>query len=396
MMRAVAGLIALVVAVCACARAPSSNVVPATATALDERPSAKHQPGNFKTIFTFDGSNGAAPGAGLIVLNGVLYGTTQGGGANGYGAVFGLTTSGKETLVHSFSTDGRTPDSTLLEQDGVFYGTTLSGPGNSGVGSVYALKTNGTELWTYDFKGDWNGAVPESGLIDLGGTLYGTTESGGNYNDNDGSFYRITPAGKERELYAFVGTPDGASPRGNLIEIKGRLYGTTESGGVANGSEGTVFSITTSGYGEKIIYAFKGDNGDGEAPVAGLAVQDGVMYGTTGGGGTAYGGTVFSVTTAGSEHVLHSFGSNSDGRSPQAPLLAYKGNLYGTTEYGGANAEGTVFEITPAGKEQVLHSFDGADGSAPVAGLVALGGTLYGTTSGGRSSGFGTVFALTP
>ena len=395
MIRGVAGTIALAVAICACARAPSSNVVPPAA--LGERAPAKPEHGNFKTIFTFNGSDGAGPGAGLIALNGVLYGTTQGGGTNGYGTVFGLTTTGKETLVHSFSSDGRDPHSTLLAQDGVFYGTTFTGPGNSGNGTVYALKTNGTELWTYDFKGGWDGALPDSGLIDLSGTLYGTTESGGNQDDNDGSFYRITPAGKERELYAFVAAPDGASPCGNLIEIKGRFYGTTQSGGVENGSEGTIFSITTSGYGEKIIYAFKGGyNGDGEAPVAGLAVLDGVMYGTTEGGGKAYGGTVFSATTAGTEHVLHAFGSNSDGRSPQAPLLAYNGNLYGTTEYGGASGDGTVFEITPAGKERVLHSFDGADGSVPIGGLVALDSTLYGTTSGGRSSGFGTVFALTP
>ena len=115
-------------------------------------------------------------------------------------------------------------------------------------------------------------------------------------------------------------------------------------------------------------------------------------------GGAYYAGTVFSVTTAGTERVIHSFGGTADGKSPEAPLIALNGNLYGTTAYGGTKNQGTVFEITSSGKELVLHNFSGlSDGGDPLGGLVARKGVLYGTTAGGAtSSSYGTIFALTP
>jgi uncharacterized repeat protein (TIGR03803 family) len=72
--------------------------------------------------------------------------------------------------------------------------------------------------------------------------------------------------------------------------------------------------------------------------------------------------------------TVHVF-AGTDGANPAASLvLDSAGNLYGTTEYGGAHSYGTVFEISTAGKETVLHSFcaesDCADGSRPLANLV--------------------------
>ncbi len=64
---------------------------------------------------------------------------------------------------------------------------------------------------------------------------------------------------------------------------------------------------------------------------------NGTLYGTTLRGG-AYGrrgdGTVFSITTSGTEKVLHSFGKGSDGVDPEAGLIDVKGTLYGTTSEG--------------------------------------------------------------
>ncbi|MGB6714215.1 MAG: choice-of-anchor tandem repeat GloVer-containing protein, partial [Candidatus Cybelea sp.] len=125
---------------------------------------------------------------------------------------------------------------------------------------------------------------------------------------------------------------------------------------------------------------------------------------TSNGGKYGY-GTVFSITTAGTEKVLHSFGTGSDGRAPIDGLIELKGNLYGTTRAGGAHTCGsgrgqyagcgTVFSITPEGAEKVLHSFNSTDGANPAAALIDAGGTFYGTTAHGGANGDGTVFSIT-
>jgi uncharacterized repeat protein (TIGR03803 family) len=167
--------------------------------------------------------------------------------------------------------------------------------------------------------------------------------------------------------------------------------------GGANG-DGTVFKITTSGT-ETVLHNFPTGSRDGYFPYAGLLDIKGTLYSTTYTGGENYFGTVFSITTSGAETVLYSFkGAPGDGLFPYAGLLNAKGTLYGATYEGGANYDGTVFSITTSGAETVLYSFKGGsgDGEDPEAGLINVKGTLYGTTyEGGGAAGGGTVFAVT-
>src|SRR6202166_2783123 len=106
------------------------------------------------------------------------------------------------------------------------------------------------------------------------------------------------------------------------------------------------------------------------------------------------------MTPTGTVTVLHSFNvGRKDGSRPKAGLvLDAKGNLYGTTSEDGAFGLGTVFEVTPAGTEKILHSFGRQpDGNLVYAGLVRDGqGNLYGTTSAGGTSNAGTIFKVTP
>jgi uncharacterized repeat protein (TIGR03803 family) len=79
---------------------------------------------------------------------------------------------------------------------------------------------------------------------------------------------------------------------------------------------------------------------------------NGTLYGTTWSGGSSNGGTVYRISTTGSEKVLYSFAGGSDGAHPSAALLNVKGTLYGTTAYGGGGSGcgsgcGTVFALTP-------------------------------------------------
>lgn len=218
-------------------------------------------------------------------------------------------------------------------------------------------------------------------------------------------------------VHSFRGYPDGRLPLAGLMDVGGRLYGTTHWGGtnsdckvypLGNYGCGTVFSVASGGGKEKVLYRFgvgTSGRGSGSLPAAGLIAVGGVLYGTTATGGSYSGctssnyagwcGTVFSITPSGTEKMLHSFGSGSDGSYPVASLIDVKGTLYGTTSEGGAYSGGTVFSITTGGTENVVHSFNGTDGSWPCAGLIDVKGVLYGTTSEGGAYNDGTVFSIT-
>ena len=115
-------------------------------------------------------------------------------------------------------------------------------------------------------------------------------------------------------LHSFGGGTDGWGPAASLIDVNGTLYGTTAYGGAYRNSTnglgfGTVFTITTSGT-EKVLHSF-GKGTDGQCR-GGLINVDGTLYGTTSDGGAYGGGTVFSISTSGAEKVLHSFGKGAE------------------------------------------------------------------------------------
>jgi uncharacterized repeat protein (TIGR03803 family) len=401
-------LCSLVVASCSRVTGPSS--LPAAAPNRESSFEADSQ--KYRLLFSFGsnvyGLNGAYPVAPLIDVKGLFYGTTELGGTFNGGTVFSLSTTGNnERVLYSFEngpSEGG-PVAGLVNVNGTLYGTTPK-EGKYNSGTVFRMSTSGANVRVvHNFGKTSDGANPRSDLIALDGKLYGTTYQGGAYGD--GTVFSIRLAdGKERVLHSFSNTPDGAGPTAGLIDVSGALYGTTEFGG-SNGS-GTVFSVTLDGA-EKVIYGFSG--ADGAYPIASLINVTSTLYGTTAGGGSAGSGTVFSMSTTGTdERILHSFSSNnSDGIGPLGSVTAVRGTLYGTTYKGGTAGYGTIFRVTLAGMERVLHSFGGGyqdDGLNPQAGLVDEKGTLYGTTSYGgislpscRRSGpcdYGTVFALTP
>jgi uncharacterized repeat protein (TIGR03803 family) len=161
----------------------------------------------FTTLVNFNYTNGANPYFMSLVqgTDGNLYGTTEGGGANGSGTVFKVTPSGTLTTLYSFS-----------------------------------AKTNCTD-----------GSVPFGGLV-LGtdGNFYGTTSEGGISADpcggDCGTVFKITPAGKLTTLHMFDSTDGYATPYGPLVQAtNGNFYGTTQSGTVYSITGGTFTTLVT-------------------------------------------------------------------------------------------------------------------------------------------------------
>jgi uncharacterized repeat protein (TIGR03803 family) len=366
----------------------------------------------FHLLHTFTGgADGRTPGGGVIMdAAGNLYGTTTQGGnlacSQGCGTLFKVDGSGNETVLYSFAGtgagDGEYPRAALvMDAQGNLYGTTDVG-GVFGYGTVFKLDTTGKETVMHSFSGaGGDGAFPFGGVVRDGqGNLYGTTNAGG--TSNAGTVFKFDATGKETVLYSFAGTGgDGSSPEAGVVrDGQGNLYGTTRVGGVSN--YGTMFKVDTTGK-ETVLYSFTGPWGDGAYPMTGL-VQDtkGNLYGTTYSGGRGVdggNGVVFKLVKAGGERVLFRFPQNgAKGVRPNGLVRDALGNLYGTTVFHGAYGWGTVFKRAPTGKLTVLYNFTGgeADGGDPYAGVVQDSqGNLYGTTSAG-AIGYGTVFKITP
>jgi uncharacterized repeat protein (TIGR03803 family) len=307
------------------------------------------------------------------------------------------TAKAKEKVLYSFCgqqncTDGETPYASLIDVKGTLYGTTAFG---------------GAQTVVHSFGGNDDGSNPYTGLIRANGTLYGTTEFGGAHGA--GTVFALHPkTGTEKVLYSFCSKQwkcaDGANPYASLIDVNGALYGTTEYGG--SHGKGTVFALNPNTGAETVLYTFcsRRKCADGQIPSVSLVAVNGTLYGTTEYGGSGidgYGyGTVFALDpNTGMETVLYSFCSQqkcADGEIPEAALFAVNGTLYGTTWAGGSDGGGTVFSFDPkAGVETVLHAFSsGGDGQNPGATLIDVNGMLYGTTFAGGAYGDGTVFAI--
>lgn len=365
-------------------------------------------------LYNFDGGvDSGYPQAGLIRdAQGNLYGTSTGDqGVNaGFGTVFEITAAGTGKVLYRFTggSDGCSPMASLVrDSSGNLYGTTAGGGTGtcaSGHGVVFELSPTGTETVLYTFTGGTDGGTPEAPLFrDRSGNFYGTTAQGG--AANAGTVFEIPFGGTETVLYSFSGGGDGANPTSGVVrDASGNLYGTTANGGssACPGGCGVVYTISSAGT-ESTLYTFLGGT-KGMFPYGGLAWNaHGVLYGTTsilGGSGSCVNGcgSVYSITTSGTQQVMHDF-SGSDGLAPDAALLSDSlGNLYGTTYQGGISGAGTVFEINAAGQESVLYNFTGAgDGANPRSRLLRDSkGALYGTTEFGGAHGFGTVFKVMP
>jgi uncharacterized repeat protein (TIGR03803 family) len=282
--------------------------------------------GKETVLYKFKGTpDGLAPEALLVGdKSGNLYGTTYQGGDHTLGAVFKIDKNGRETILHSFAGpidgggDGAfSYEGVIQDAAGNLYGVTDAGGANC-CGVVYKVDTTGKETLLYSFTGFSDGDGPDSVLVaDAAGNLYGTTRVGGNSGCTGGGGCGVVfelsahsdGSWTESVLYTFCSLPncaDGAQPlTGPLVrDSSGNLYGTTYFGGANHNCDvdgcGAVFKLDTKGD-ETVLHSFTG-GADGEFPYAGLTMDShGNLYGTTQGGGaicyTSFTcGVVFKIT----------------------------------------------------------------------------------------------------
>jgi uncharacterized repeat protein (TIGR03803 family) len=155
---------------------------------------------------------------------------------------------------------------------------------------VYELSTSGQETVQHSFNGtDLGGGAPYTGVIrDSSGNLYGTTSVGG------GVLYEVDAAGDYMALRQFLVGFGTSKPEGELVrDSAGNFYGTTQYGGKANAGAngvGTVFEIAPSGGTPTALYSFCAgsvfpDCTDGAFPKELVHATNGDLYGIIYGGG---------------------------------------------------------------------------------------------------------------
>ena len=393
---------------------------------------------NFTTLFAFDGTNGARPGAGLTLgIDGNLYGTTCGGGEYGKGTIFKITSAGKLTTLFSFDgTNGYTPDCELVQgRDGKLYGTTRNGGNHydnshqDGCGTLFQITTDGTEFTNLflfngedDFYGKRNGSKPIHGLtVAADGYIYGMTIFGG--ATGDGTLFRVNTSGDFKTLLSFsMKTPKPDS--GLILGRDGNLYGTTSMGGKYQ--KGTFFKLTSDGQ----FLTRASFNHTNLFMKHNNLVQaiDGSFYGTTENGGEfnnveseplkSGDGTAFKATANGVIKILASFNGYNGSHPENALVQGLDGNFYGTTKFGSPTlgtkerkweTHGTLFRVSADGVITTIFSFDAPKkrgdfpsemGGYPNGLVRDANGNFYGTTTlGGKATsqpfgiyGNGTIF----
>jgi uncharacterized repeat protein (TIGR03803 family) len=337
--------------------------------------------------------------------DGMFYGVTGNGGANGFGVIFQYnSTTNTWTKKYDFdgTANGSYPyGSLMLASDGMLYGMTSSG-GANGMGVIFQYNpTTNTYTKKFDFDAIANGSNPYGSLMQASdGMLYGMTSQGGANAAGVLFHYNLT-TNTYTKKFDFDGTANGSFPNGALMQAAdGMLYGMTRYGG-AN-ELGVLFQYNPASN----IYTKKFDFDGllhGSRPVASLIqATDGMLYGTTNTGGVSDSGVIFQYNPVANTCTRKfNFGGAANGSSPYCTLLlATDGKLYGMTADGGAGIYmGVIFQFNIATNTYTKKfDFNGtANGNAPYGSLMqAADGMIYGMTTGGGAYNYGVIFQYNP
>src|SRR2546423_366121 len=274
----------------------------------------------FTTLHSFNGTDGSSPLSGLVLSGDTLFGTTVSGGRSNLGTVFKINNDGTAfTTLHHFSggADGGNPKAGLVLSGSTLYGTAAYG--GSAWGTVFKINTDGTAFTTvYTFSAGTDGSYPYAGLTLDGNVLYGAAGNTVFTLNEDGSGFTTLYDFRERILFA------------GLLLSNSRLYGATISGG--DWSQGSLFTVDTGGTSFSTLYSFT-NGADGSGPYAELISSGNTLYGTAIGDGVNSLGTVFAVSTDGTDfRTLHAFTGPNDGARSGAPLTLSGNTLYGTAQ----------------------------------------------------------------
>src|ERR1035437_2111288 len=333
---------------------------------------------NLHFVYSLVNASGALPLGAMVLANapGKFYGVTVEGGCVDSCVIYTFDPcTGIFVDIHDFGCDSQHGASSLsgmtLAMDGKLYGLCGEG-GANGNGVIYRVDpiTNSyTDL--FDFN-DTSGSTPFGTLTQLSnGNLYGMTNAGG--INHGGVIFSFDPTNSNYSFLYSFDTVTGIAPYyGGLLEAtNGKLYGMTQLGGASG--FGVIFCFDTSTNIYTDVHDF--DNTQGKYPYGSLIqASNGLLYGMTNQGGIHNAGVIFSFDiTTNSFLDLMDF-NDTLGANPQRSFKqASNGLLFGTTVGGGINEDGVFFSFNiSTNTDSVLFSFDGSNGDYPNCDIIEV------------------------
>jgi len=398
----------------------------------------------FATIYTFPPTkdkDASFPVAPLTAgPDGVLYGTTTGGGKKDYGTIFELTPPSvpgaqwTRQTIHTFKGDdeaGRPSAKMIFDQNtGALLGTASGQEGGGDYGAVFRLVPPSEEgkPWTmqvvHTFAGGTDGIFPFPGLVQdpATGAVYGATIADPFDQTYPATLYGFTPDASHQNWtrtlsYGFA-AGDGTVPSSDLVLNDGILYGMTFDGGIVNDQCshgcGTIFSYDLATNTFATLFQSHGAPEptmfSSGTPLLGDA-SDLIGTSSKGAGGNCRladdCGTVFTMKLDGS--AAPTVTARLKGKNSGSPDGGVVWNMSHTALYGASDGLpnrchhkgcGAIFQLkqrkSGKWKLSVVHAFDGTDGGQPIQLVLGADGAFYGTTPSGGANKTGTIFRIDP
>jgi uncharacterized repeat protein (TIGR03803 family) len=204
-----------------------------------------------------------------------------------------VTPTGEVTVLHQFH-DNTSAGPIDFTPAGKLIGVRIAGGGSPG--TIYQIDpATGAFNNIYTFKqGEGGDSINFPLVLATDGNFYGTTHGGG--TDQQGSVFKVTPAGEFTLLHSFTNGPEGIQPEAGLIQATdGKFYGTTTLGGGPD-SGGAIFSITPSGA-LTTLHQFPVPGGHPDRALT--QAKDGSFYGALFDAGVVENGTIFRLVVDG-------------------------------------------------------------------------------------------------
>ena len=328
------------------------------------------------------GVNGYHINGAIVEVNGKIFGTIQDGNPPDAGNMYALDIASQTVTVkfqfNSMPEGGQPWFSLVKATNGQIFGTTQTG-GANGYGTIFTYSP-GSNSYTKGYDFDSNSIRACSFIAAADGKLYGV--SGGGYNYAfPGSLLQYDPyMGTMNVLHIFDSLND-AQVTLNLA-YNGKLYGTT--GGDITRRSIFEYDLNTNTYNK--LYSFK-DSSLALFYCSGLTLaSNGLLYGVLFDGFSYCGDNTYTAKLFSFDPVnvtytdIYTFGTSDQDLCVTAPTQANNGKLYGYSVFGGIHS-GSIYQLDPAANQvSFSYAFDSAHTnytSGPL--LLASDGFLYGT-----------------